>query len=160
MPTPIQAAPAQSAGNTAWLRRYQPADQAPKRLFCFPHAGGSATFYFPVARALAPEVDVLAVQYPGRQDRHAEPGITDLSRLADLVAEQIHPWADRPLSFFGHSMGATLAFEVAHRLGSRGVEIQTLFASGRRAPGTRREESVHLRSDSGVIADVKRLSRT
>lgn len=145
---------------SAWVRRFHPAPQACARLVCFPHAGGSATYYFPLSTALSEAADVLAVQYPGRQDRLQEPCITDISTLADRLADELRPWADRPLTFLGHSMGATLAFEVARRLEESGVILRGLFASGRRAPSRHREEQVHLRDDQGLVEELRRLSGT
>ncbi|GAB3678064.1 alpha/beta fold hydrolase [Actinocorallia lasiicapitis] len=146
-----------------WIRRFHPVPEAAVRLVCFPHAGGSATYYFPVSAALsrsadlAQKVEVLAVQYPGRQDRRQEPPFTDLGLLADAVHEALRPRQDDRLVFFGHSMGASLAFEVARRLARPPV---ALVASGRRAPSRHRAESVHLRDEEGVIAELKRLSGT
>lgn len=142
------------------MRRFQPAPDAQFRLVCFPHAGGSATFYFPVAQALAPGLDVLAVQYPGRQDRRAEKCLDDIYELADQVTEALLPWTDRPLALFGHSMGATVAYEVARNLERQGVAPLGLFASGRRAPSCRRDEYVHQRDDEGLVAALKELSGT
>lgn len=143
-----------------WIRRFHPAPRARGRLVCFPHAGGSATYYFPVARALSPATDVLAIQYPGRQDRRTEPCVEDIEKLADLLVEELRPWGDVPLTFFGHSMGATVAFEVARRLEAAGTPPLTLFASGRRAPSRVREETVHLADDDRLIDDITRLSGT
>ncbi|MEN8655231.1 alpha/beta fold hydrolase [Streptomyces sp. 21So2-11] len=143
-----------------WIRRFQPADDAPVRLVCFPHAGGSATFYFSVATALSPDVDVLAVQYPGRQDRRNEECVDDIHVLADQIFDALRPWADRPLAVFGHSMGATVAYEVARRMESEGNAPLGLFASGRRAPSRYRDESVHRRDEAGLIAALKELSGT
>jgi surfactin synthase thioesterase subunit len=143
-----------------WTRRFHPAPEAAVRLVCFPHAGGSAGFYFPVSGALSPETEVIAVQYPGRQDRRSEPCLDTVAELADAVLEPLLTWADRPLALFGHSMGASLAFEVACRLEERGVSPIALFASGRRAPSRHRDENVHLRDDDGLIAEVKKLSGT
>lgn len=140
-----------------WIRRLRPAPEAPVQLVCLPHAGGSAAFYHPVAKALAPDVDVLAVQYPGRQDRHREPGLTSLTELADRVADALSPWAERPLVLFGHSMGALLGYEVAARLEAAGTAPLALFASARRAPSIHREQSVHLRSDEGVVDELRSL---
>ncbi|WP_314252148.1 thioesterase II family protein [Streptomyces sp. DSM 40907] len=142
------------------MRRFHPAPDAQFRLVCFPHAGGSATFYFPVAQALAPGLDVLAVQYPGRQDRRAEKCLDDIYELADQVTEALLPWTDRPLALFGHSMGATVAYEVARNLERQGVAPLGLFASGRRAPSCRRDEYVHQRDDEGLVAALKELSGT
>ncbi|MER5362867.1 alpha/beta fold hydrolase [Streptomyces sp. NPDC002785] len=143
-----------------WIRRFHPSDGAKARLLCLPHAGGSAPFYFPVSRALSPAVDVLSVQYPGRQDRRTEPCIEALPDLADALVDQVLPWTDRPLALFGHSMGATLGFELALRLEQKGVMPLVLFASGRRAPCRHRDESVHLRDDDGLIAELKSLNGT
>ncbi|OLZ59426.1 thioesterase [Streptomyces sp. IMTB 2501] len=143
-----------------WIRRFHPAQGAPARLLCLPHAGGSAPFYFPVSQALSPGLDVLAVQYPGRQDRHTEPCIESLPELADALIEQVLPWTDRPLALFGHSMGASLAFELALRLERRGTVPLVVFASGRRAPSRHRDETVHLRDDAGLVAELRALSGT
>jgi surfactin synthase thioesterase subunit len=139
-----------------WIRRYHPSPQAATRLVCFPHAGGSASYYHALSQALAPDVEVLAVQYPGRQDRYGEPALASIAELTERLVPLLRPWAaDRPLAFFGHSMGAVLAFEVARRL-----PPQVLFASGRRAPSRVREETVHLRDDDGLVAEILALSGT
>ncbi|MFD4789916.1 thioesterase II family protein [Streptomyces sp. NPDC058459] len=147
--------------SSRWIRRYHPSEGSRVRLVCLPHAGGSASFYFPMSQALAPGLDVLSVQYPGRQDRRDEPGITDMSLYADELTRELLPWADLPLAFFGHSMGAVLAFEVTRRLErDHGVAPVRIFASGRRAPSSHRHEAVHLRDDDGVVAEMRELSGT
>ncbi|MFJ6053819.1 thioesterase II family protein [Streptomyces sp. NPDC092307] len=143
-----------------WMRQFHPAPGAKVRLVCLPHAGGSAPYFFPVSKALSPALDVVAVQYPGRQDRRDEPGIDNIADLADAVTDALLPWADRPLIIFGHSMGATLAFEVALRLEAKGIVPLAVFASGRRAPSRHRDERVHLRSDDDLIREIQSLSGT
>jgi surfactin synthase thioesterase subunit len=144
-----------------WVRRYDEAPGDTVQLICFPHAGGSASFFFPVAKALSPSVDVCAVQYPGRQDRRSEPNIDDLQDLADAIFPVVRPLADRPLAFFGHSMGAILAYEVALRLEKDGAPpLVRLYASGRRAPSRYREEAVHKKGEAAIIAELRALSGT
>lgn len=147
-----------------WVRRYHPAPDPRVRLVCLPHAGGAASYFFPVSRALAPDIEVLAVQYPGRQDRRAEPFVRTIDELADAVAAVLRTvvgsGSDRPLALFGHSMGAIVGFEVASRLERSGIHPAVLFASGRRAPGTHRDERVHLLDDAAVLAEVRSLSGT
>ncbi|ASU85322.1 thioesterase [Nocardiopsis gilva YIM 90087] len=147
-------------GNGAWIRRFHPAPEARTRLVCFPHAGGSATFFHPVSQAMSPAVDVLAIQYPGRQDRRSEPCVDDIEKLAELVVPELRAWTDRPVAMFGHSMGASLAFEVARRLEQEGVTATGLFVSGRRAPTAFRDERVHLADDDRIITELKRMSGT
>jgi pyochelin biosynthesis protein PchC len=141
-----------------WIRRFVPAPQAPTRLVCLPHAGGAASYFLPVAKALAPSVDVLAVQYPGRQDRRDDPFATTVEEMAGHVVQALQPWLDRPLTLFGHSMGASVAYEVAHRLESAGVEPAALFVSGRRAPARGKDDGTYLLTDRELIAEVKALA--
>ncbi|MFH9819127.1 thioesterase II family protein [Streptomyces sp. NPDC017230] len=142
-----------------WVRRFRPATENGVRLVCLPHAGGSASFYYALSKALTPSVDVLAVQYPGRQDRRHEPNIDSLPELADRIFEVTrHLDDDRPLALFGHSMGAVLAYEVALRMRDAGLPTPVrLFASGRRAPSRDRDERLHLGSDAELLAEVRRL---
>lgn len=146
-----------------WLRRFHQSPGATVRLVCLPHAGGSASYFFPMSAALCPTVDVLAVQYPGRQDRHGERRIENLNELADGVYDALAGVTDLPLAFFGHSLGATLAFEVIRRLErDRVVAPVVLFASARRAPSRQRpaDEYVHRLDDAGIVAELNRLSGT
>ncbi|MEU5950212.1 alpha/beta fold hydrolase [Micromonospora sp. NPDC047465] len=147
--------------NGLWVRRFHPAPAGAPRLVCLPHAGGSASFYFPVSRALSPAVEVLAIQYPGRQDRRHEPCVGTIPELARQVFGVLKPWLDQPLAIFGHSMGATLGFEVARLMEAEtGRPAAHLFPSGRRAPSCHRHETVHLLDDEGLLADMKKLSGT
>jgi surfactin synthase thioesterase subunit len=140
-----------------WLRRFHPAPDAPHRLVCFPHAGGSAKYFLPLSRSLSPATEVLAIQYPGRQDRRGEPSVDDLTELAGLIVDVLLPLADRPLTFFGHSMGATVAFEVARRLRSQHPGLAGLFVSARCAPSRHRDERSHQLDDDGLLAVVRHL---
>ena len=146
--------------SSEWIRRFHPSPEAVARLLCFAHAGGSASYFFPVSRAMAPAVEVLAVQYPGRQERRAERCIEDIGELADRIAEAVRPWTGRPLALFGHSMGATVAFEVALRLERDGIVPAGLFASGRRAPSLYKPENVHRRPDDRLLDELRELSGT
>ncbi|MFI6156909.1 thioesterase II family protein [Kitasatospora sp. NPDC051170] len=144
-----------------WLRSFDVQGGGVPRLVCFPHAGGSAAFYAPLAAALGPGVPVLAVQYPGRQDRRREPGIDNVPELADAILDVLAEEPEAPVALFGHSLGAVLAFEVAVRMERRlGVSPTTLFVSGRRAPTRHRVESVHTRDDAGLVAELLALGGT
>ncbi|MFD9978205.1 thioesterase II family protein [Streptomyces sp. NPDC059017] len=149
------------AGTGSWIRRFHPVPDADARLVCFPHAGGSAGFFFPLSRALAQQgVEVLPVQYPGRQDRQAEPTVPDMAVMADRVAEALTPYLDRPFALFGHSMGATLAYEVARRAQDTGRAPAALFVSGRRAPHRVVDDGLHLLSDRELVEDIRALDGT
>ncbi|MFJ8081675.1 thioesterase II family protein [Streptomyces sp. NPDC096205] len=140
-----------------WLRRFHPVAGTDQVVVFFPHAGGSASFFHPHTVDLAPYVDTLTIQYPGRQERYRESLVADIGELAELIYAEVAPaGSEQRLVFFGHSMGAALAFEVALRMEERlGRGPERLFLSGRRAPSSeRRPETVHLMGDDGLIAEM------
>jgi pyochelin biosynthetic protein PchC len=149
-----------TVGTGEWIRRFHPAPEAAAQLVCFAHAGGAASYFFPVSRALSPDVDVLAVQYPGRQERRREAPFEDVGLLADAIAGQLADVTDRPLALFGHSLGATVAFEAALRLEAAGITPLTLFVSGRTAPSRHRPQWVHLGDDEQLLAEIVRMEGT
>lgn len=150
--------PDPTADAAVWTRRFHPAPEADLRLVCFPHAGGSAGFFHPLSARLGPGVEVLAVQYPGRQDRRREPLVDDLHVLADRLADVLGRSPGGPFAFFGHSMGAVVAYEVTRRLEDRGGPAPVLLiASGRRAPSRYRDERFHQLDEAGFVAEMVSL---
>lgn len=151
--------PGADSDGDRWVRVFQPCSQPEIRLFCFPHAGGSASYYLPFARALAPDIEVLALQYPGRQDRRNEPCIDNVHDLAKVIAGVLGNVAGPPFAFFGHSMGAILAFEVAQIFRNQsGLSPEFFFVSGRRAPSTERPARSY--DDKAVLAELRKLGGT
>ncbi|HEX6355195.1 thioesterase II family protein [Actinophytocola sp.] len=143
-----------------WVRRFNPADNAATQLLCMPHVGGSASYFLGVSKALSPDIDVLAAQYPGRQDRWKEPCLTSIDDFADQLVAALEPLTERPITLFGHSMGASVGFEVARRLERSGNTPTALFASGRPAPSRVRREHTYLSDDAGLLANVRELGGT
>ncbi|WP_399083228.1 thioesterase II family protein [Streptomyces sp. BBFR2] len=144
------------ARGTPWIRRFGTV-RGGVPLVCFPHAGGSASSYVTLSRHLAPRVEVWAVQYPGRQERRREPLFTEIAGLADAAFEALRPHLTAPFAFFGHSMGAVVAFEVARRCEAAGTGPVRLFASARRAPSVPSPGNIRLRDDDGLVAEIERL---
>jgi surfactin synthase thioesterase subunit/glycosyltransferase involved in cell wall biosynthesis len=126
----------------------------PPRLFCFPHAGGGARQ--PVALA---GWDAVSVRLPGRESRLAEAPFERMSPLVAALADNIDSYLDRPFAFFGHSMGAAIAFELARELRRRSRPLPTvLIASGARAPQFRRHHvPPPAPSHEAFVEELRRL---
>jgi len=121
--------------STPWLSGVKPNLSASLRLFCFPYAGGGATVFRTWQSELPQDVEVCPVQIPGRGRRLNEAAYTNVHTLVHELAQGLFPFLRKPFAFFGHSMGATICFELARYLRKEHCLMpRRLFVSGRRAP--------------------------
>jgi pyochelin biosynthetic protein PchC len=149
------------SGGGSWIRSYRRVPGGVP-LFCFPHAGGAASYFHPWSASLAPGIEVLAVQYPGREDRAVEPYLTNIADLADQIHAALGSWLPGTFAFFGHSMGAIIAFEVARRIGQgeAGRGPTHMFVSGRPGPPRHRNRDLHRAGNPALIAELRSLGAT
>lgn len=118
-----------------WFRVFRPVARPRARLVCLAHAGGTAAAFQGWAELLPPDVELLAVRYPGRLDRFLEPVPGSMAELVGEIVGGLLPLADVPVSLFGHSMGAVVGFEAVRLLErEHGVRPRLLVVSGREAP--------------------------
>jgi medium-chain acyl-[acyl-carrier-protein] hydrolase len=118
-----------------WFVISRPKPLARYRLFCFPYAGGSASAYLPWEELLPPQVELVAIQAPGRASRLDEGLLTSVAEVAEQLVGVIPPMLDRPYLTYGHSMGSTVSFELLHLLKERNLPLpHRYFAAARQAP--------------------------
>nr|BEK67602.1 alpha/beta fold hydrolase [Kitasatospora purpeofusca] len=155
---PLPPAPLSPAA-ARWFRRQHRVEAPRLRLVCFPHAGGSPAAYRTWHRHLPTDVEVLAVCYPGRQDRIGDPFPAGAAELAAEVAAALGPLRDVPVALFGHSMGALLAYEVAVRLAADpgAPPPVRLFVSGSPAPRLVDHSALRSATDEDLLALVDAL---
>lgn len=129
---------------------------------CFPPAGAAASFFLALAAAAPAAVDPWALVYPGREVRIAEPPLTDMTQLVDAVASVLAPALDEPAILLGHSMGASVAFEVARELERlRPGCVTHLVVSGRAGPAGRGPRPpVAPPTDEELVAGLRMLGGT
>lgn len=144
-----------------WLGFHKLNPDASLRLLCFPYAGGSAQIYREWQKAFPSNIEVCAIQLPGRGHRLAEPAFTNVHDLVKVAVEDLLPIIDRPFALFGHSMGALIAFEFAHLLREkRGVEPEHLLVSSRRAPHLPLDRVTYNLAEAEFLAELNQLNGT
>jgi medium-chain acyl-[acyl-carrier-protein] hydrolase len=148
--------------NDVWIKRARQDPQTRFRLFCFPYAGGGASFFRTWRQRLGPDIEVCAIQLPGREDRLAEPPFAKLSSLIEALADVLYAYTDFPFAFFGHSLGALISFELARRLRRQKAPCPLqLFVSGHRAPQIPDPDPpIHQLPDAEFIEELGRFNGT
>ncbi|MEV1092343.1 thioesterase II family protein [Streptomyces microflavus] len=137
-----------------WVRRYRDDDKCATKLICFPPAGAGASTFRTWAQGLPTDIGVLGIRYPGREDRLNEPVPTRLEDLADDIADVLGDLTGHRLVLFGHSMGASLAHEVALRFQERGHPPAALCVSGRQPTHALAGRPMIFGTDEEIIAHI------
>ncbi|HEY9132660.1 MAG TPA: alpha/beta fold hydrolase [Dyella sp.] len=145
-----------------WVMVGTPQPAAPARLFCFPYAGAGASVFRDWQSRFHGRVEVVGIQLPGRESRFSEPRCNRLVELMPVLSRVVSDMADRPFYFFGHSMGALIAFELARALRERGLpQPFHVVVSGMRAPQWPRREKIHHKmNDADLLQAVAAYNGT
>jgi medium-chain acyl-[acyl-carrier-protein] hydrolase len=141
-----------------WIFTPRPDPRARLRLVCFSYAGGNAAVFRTWPDALPAEIELVAIELPGRQARGREPLLDRLpplvAALTDGVAGAIAP----PFAIFGHSMGALVGLGFAHELRRRQLAGPVhLFASARRAPQLPERSPLHPLGDAALVDALRAM---
>jgi len=154
--------PPTSSPSSLWVSRPRPVARPRVRLICFPHAGGSPIGYWPWPAAFPPDVDVVTAQLPGRSKRRDEAPFTRMQPLIAGLDAGLAPLLDVPFAFFGHSMGAVVAFELTRALRRRGGPMPAhLFVAAYGAPALGRPfPRMHDLPEAELLAELRRIGGT
>lgn len=145
----------------SWIVR-QSGPQRRLRLYCFSYAGGSAAAYLPWQSDLDPAIEVCAVQLPGRGARMAETPYSSLPALVAALGQVIRAGSALPFAFFGHSLGALVAFELARFCQRQALPTpEHLFVSGCEAPQYRSApKNLHQLPHDELVASLRSYNGT
>lgn len=136
--------------------------QITHRLFCFTYAGAAASIYQNWSNKLPPGIEVHAFQFPGHGHRLSEPLFKRVQPLVESTAQELMPYLEGSFSFFGHSMGAIIGFELAQLLRRENKPGPShLFLSGRPSPHlTEKEAPTYALPEPEFIEELKRMGGT
>ncbi|WP_394850983.1 alpha/beta fold hydrolase [Pendulispora brunnea] len=160
--TTISAAATGAAGYERWFLSTRRNPDAKVRLFCFPYAGGSPWVYRDWSTLAGRDLEVFTMCLPGRASRQHERPIVDMRALVAALCEAMRDGLEKTYAFFGHSLGALVAFELAFELQRIGAPPpRRLFVSGCAAPAYERtNREMHRLSDAGLVEAIRDLNGT
>lgn len=142
-----------------WVSRPSPKPDAPIKLLCLPHAGGSPRAFQNWLPLLPDDVELLPIRLAGRDNRADEPLATTVEDIIPPLARAIGPlFESGKVVIFGHSLGALLAIELAYELRKQRLPDPSLVAiSGRTVPGVRkgRKLKLHELPDRHLVRQVQ-----
>lgn len=132
-----------------------------KLLFCFHHAGGTASIYRDWIK-WSDEIQVMPVELPGKATRMVEKYAENMAIVAADVSKEIAKMATgKQVWLYGHSMGSVLAFSVTCNLEAQNIKVEKLIVSGRHAPKDRIDDVYQTyMGDEVLIAEIKRVGGT
>src|SRR5438128_1840495 len=99
-----------------WFLKFNTAPNNFSRLFCFAPAGGGASAFRNWGQKFPSDIEVCAIQLPGRETQSREPLVNHIDTLLDALVPEILPFLDKPFAIFGHSLGALVGYEFTRRL--------------------------------------------
>ena len=127
------------------------------RLFCLPHAGSGAAVFYRWRRLLPPAIEAVPVLFPGRETRLAEPPPARVDDVVEALTDAAQGEFHLPYAFFGHSMGALLAYKWARRIHAVGLPSPTcLILSGKEAAHvSSRHRRLHQLPDEELVEQLR-----
>lgn len=121
--------------NKSWYLEYDKKPYARIRLFCFHHSGGAASMYYPWVKCLSPNIELIAIQLPGRESRFTEPLTNNLTEIIEILTDGFNSYQHKPFFIFGHSLGGLLAYEFTKSLNRHySLLPKQLIVSATKAP--------------------------
>ncbi len=141
-----------------WFRYAGKSEGKSGNIFCFPHAGSSASF-FARWKSLAANNCIFPIQYPGRENRRSEPYPESIEKLAyEFVNDELETLSSKPYILFGHCMGSLVAWEVAKEMKRRGEILpEAIIVSSSVAPSRGLIHDVSNMSDDEAIESLCKL---
>lgn len=131
------------------------------RLFCFPYAGGGIATFNPWNQLLPAEIEVAIITLPGRGSRLIEPAYSSMAEIVENLFKAFqNEQPSIPCLFFGHSMGARIAYELMAKMQAHNHPLpKHFFASGSIAPTRlRKKKSIHHLSDEALIRKLGKMN--
>lgn len=129
------------------------------RLFCFPYAGGAAAIYNTFVDNIGDDIELVAIQLPGRAELMFDELIKDMDKLINILYKHMSLSINEPYAFFGYSMGGAIAYALTKKIEeSSSNNPKFTIISATKPPFMYNEYSNHTLSDEGLTDILRKHS--
>ncbi|RJT23981.1 SDR family NAD(P)-dependent oxidoreductase [Mesorhizobium waimense] len=145
--------------NKSFLKVIKSSLEPSYRIICFPHGGGSVQSFRSWFNYLPEDIELVCLDLPGRGKRSGDAVIRRMDVLVSVVTDALCAYSDRPFVFFGHSMGALVAYEVARSLevAGRPSPFHVVVSAHKSADVVADEPPMYKHTDDKLIDLVRTL---
>ena len=149
-----------SVKNNDWFVSLKKKAGNAMQLICFHYAGGGAYSYCQLSGDIIDNCDVISMQLPGRDNRFQEDFASNMEEVIEELSSNIESFCDKPFVFFGHSLGALIAFELARELQKKNItNLKHLIVSGCDAPQIPlKRKKLYDLSDDDLIEEIQKFN--
>jgi medium-chain acyl-[acyl-carrier-protein] hydrolase len=142
-----------------WFTSFNIVEKPRIRLICFSYGGTGASVFRKWYNDIEHDVEVIAMQLPGREGRFNEAFITSMNEIIESLLENFMDYLDIPFVFFGHSIGALIAFEFAYMLQNKNIiGLKHLIISGNKPPHIALKKFISHLSTEQLIVEMKKYN--
>jgi acyl transferase domain-containing protein/surfactin synthase thioesterase subunit/acyl carrier protein len=138
------------------MARVRPPGARSQVLVCVPGTGGDANNYAGWDRGLPEDLEVYAVDLPGRKQGTSELPLASVGDIVDWIIPSLREQDGRSFMLYGHDLGAIVAFEAVRRLRREGARLPDhLFVSAAMAPHTYYFPPLHHLADDALLLRMR-----
>ena len=128
-----------------------------RQLFLFHFAGGSC-YSFEFMMPFLADFEVVPLELPGRGNRIKENLTTNFEEAArDFLGQVLMSLNGLNFIFYGHSLGALLAFRVCQLLAERNIFPEYIVVSGNAGPGVTLDKNLNDLDRKDFVSELINL---
>ncbi len=133
------------------------------KIFCFPYAGGvSSIIYAKWKLRLKNSFEIIPVNMPGRDYQIKEDQFDSIDEVVNLLLKDLKKELTEPYAFWGHSMGAIIAYELSRKLQEEELNLPDhIFLTGKKPLHIEsKSEAIHYADDEVFIKKIYEMNGT
>ena len=140
----------------------KPISNSVLQLICFPYAGGGISSFIPLKQKLPEGIGLGIIELPGRGEKYFENFYSEPLKLINDLVEELQTNIQIPTIYWGHSLGANIAFELTATMKDRNMVLpQHVIVSGSVPSSFEKErKNWEKMNDDKLLHEIKEFGGT